>query len=55
MAQILGLADDFAHIVEIQELKPVEALKFFLTESNLVQKHSSNLVSSFLKIFKDRV
>ncbi|MCP4914959.1 MAG: response regulator [Oligoflexia bacterium] len=53
LANIVGLADAFTHIVQEQELKPVEALKILLKDQNLMKQYNSRIVENLINVFVD--
>lgn len=55
LAQILGLSDDFVRIMVDNQIRPTEALKKLLLDSNCFKKYSGFLLDRFVKIFVDPV
>ncbi|MGB0452229.1 MAG: HD domain-containing phosphohydrolase [Bacteriovoracaceae bacterium] len=53
LANIIHLADDFAHMMIDQKLKPTEALKAIITDSKMVKRYNSVIIENFIKAFVD--
>jgi HD-GYP domain-containing protein (c-di-GMP phosphodiesterase class II) len=53
LANILALADTFSHMMEDNNLKPLEALKKILRSNDMMLKFNSLIVENFIKIFAD--
>lgn len=53
LSNIVALADHFTHIVQDQNLKPVEALKVFLADRAGLTKFNSVIVENLIKVFVD--
>ncbi len=53
LANIVCLADDFAHIIQDEELKPIDALKELLTRRDQLTRYNSRVVENLIKVFAD--
>lgn len=53
LANIVCLADDFAHIIQDDELKPVDALKELLTRRDQLTRYNSRVIECLIKVFAD--
>jgi putative nucleotidyltransferase with HDIG domain len=53
LANIVCLADDFTHIIQDEELKPVEALKELLERREQLKRYNSQVVENLIKVFAD--
>ena len=53
LANIVGLADTFAHILVEQKMQPVEGLKFLLGSQDLINKFNTLIIENFIKVFVD--
>lgn len=53
LANIVHLADEFAHIIVDQELKPLEALKVLLGQREKLIWFNSTIVENLIKVFTD--
>jgi response regulator RpfG family c-di-GMP phosphodiesterase len=51
LANIAALADQFSHIIIEQNLKPVDALKFILTQADIVAKFNPEIMEKFIQVF----
>lgn len=53
LANIIGLVDDFVHIMVEQKLAPTDALKRILVNKEMVAKYNTTIVENFIKVFVD--
>ncbi|MBT5093843.1 MAG: HD domain-containing protein, partial [Halobacteriovoraceae bacterium] len=53
MANAIRLIDDFVHVIKSEELPPVDALRFIISDRDGVKKYHSDLIEGFIKIFID--
>ncbi|MDD4974418.1 MAG: HD domain-containing protein [Bacteriovorax sp.] len=53
LANIVGLADDFVHIMIDDKLQPIDALRKILTDKVAVKRYNSILVEKFINVFVD--
>ncbi len=53
LSNIVCLADNFVHIIQDQELKPMEALKVLLTNREELPWYNSKIVECLIKVFAD--
>lgn len=53
LANIVGLADTFAHILVEKKVQPVDGLKLLLIQQDVVSKFNSMIVENFIKVFVD--
>lgn len=53
LANIVGLADAFTHIIQEQDKKPVEALKILLSNQELMKQYNSTIVQNLINVFVD--
>lgn len=53
LANIVCLADQFAHIIQDEELKPVDALKELLMRRDELARYNSQVVENLRKVFAD--
>lgn len=53
LANIVGLADTFAHILVEKSVQPVDGLKLLLIQQDVVSKFNSMIIENFIKVFVD--
>lgn len=53
LANIIHLADDFAHMIVDDEMKPTEALKLIISDKSKVVHYNSSVIENFIKVFVD--
>lgn len=53
LANIIGLVDDFVHIMVEQKIQPTDALKKILVNKQMVARYNSSIVENFIKVFVD--
>lgn len=53
LANIVHLADDFAHTIVEKNLKPLDALKELLGNRNQLKLYNSQIVENLIKVFTD--
>ena len=53
LSNIVCLADDFVHIIQDEEKRPVEALKVLLSRRNQLTWYNSLIVENLIKVFTD--
>lgn len=53
IANIVHLADDFAHMLIEEKKKPTECLKLILTNRQMVARYNSAVTENFIKVFVD--
>lgn len=53
IANIIHLADDFAHMLIKNKIKPTECLKMILTNHQMVARYNSVIIENFIKAFVD--
>lgn len=51
VANIVGLVDDFVHLMLDQESSPLETLKGMLKDKEQMKKYHSSVVENFIKVF----
>ncbi|MCK6595607.1 MAG: HD domain-containing protein [Bacteriovoracaceae bacterium] len=53
LANIIGLVDEFVHLMVEQKIAPTDALKKILVNKQMVARYNSNIVENFIKVFVD--
>ncbi len=53
LSNIVGLANNFVHILTEEEIKPVEGLKKMLGSQSIVSKYNSQIIEKFINVFVD--
>jgi response regulator RpfG family c-di-GMP phosphodiesterase len=53
LSNIVCLADNFVHIIQDEDLKPMEALKILLSRRNELVWYNSQIVECLIKVFVD--
>lgn len=53
LANIIHIADDFAHMLVEGEMKPTDALKALISDKNKIVHYNSSVVENFIKVFVD--
>ena len=53
LANIVGLADDFVHLITAEKIPPVAGLKKLLGNQELAGRYNSVILENFIKVFTD--
>ncbi len=53
LSNIVGLADNFSHIIVDENVRPVDALKLLLKDEEACKKYNSMILERFIQVFAD--